>query len=266
LDYTTGRGRTGQEIPLFRCIRHPISYRIAAVDGIPSILDDPSGSSQETSGQTATRILRDKILAGDLDPGTKLNQHHLAAELGMSRIPVRDALRSLASEGLVEVRAHTTAVVSSLSTRDLQELYELRIAIEPSLGRLAVPGLTERHLEEMQEFLHALEGTEATTDWLALNNRFHETMYSAAGRRRSLDMVRTIRRQTDRYTAVYVELNHPVVDAEHRMIYEAAKAGQSVRLEALLTAHISGSYEQMLRYLSEQETGWELRDHTGETR
>jgi DNA-binding GntR family transcriptional regulator len=236
------------------------------VDGIPSVLDDPIGSPQETSGQTATRILRDKILAGDLDPGTKLNQHHLAAELGMSRIPVRDALRSLASEGLVEVRAHTTAVVSQLSTRDLQELYELRIAIEPSLGRLAVPGLTERHLDEMEALLVTLEATKDTNDWLALNNRFHETMYAAAARRRSLDMVRTIRRQTDRYTAVYVVLNHPVVDAEHRMIHEAAKSGQAVRLEALLTAHISGSYEQMLRYLSAEETATESQDHTGDTR
>jgi DNA-binding GntR family transcriptional regulator len=236
------------------------------VDGIPSVLDDPIGSPQETSGQTATRILRDKILAGDLDPGTKLNQHHLAAELGMSRIPVRDALRSLASEGLVEVRAHTTAVVSQLSTRDLQELYELRIAIEPSLGRLAVPGLTERHLDEMEALLVILEATKDTNDWLALNNRFHETMYAAADRRRSLDMVRTIRRQTDRYTAVYVVLNHPVVDAEHRMIHEAAKSGQAVRLEALLTAHISGSYEQMLRYLSAEETATESQDHTGDTR
>lgn len=236
------------------------------MDGIPSVLDDPIGSPQETSGQTATRILRDKILAGDLDPGTKLNQHHLAAELGMSRIPVRDALRSLASEGLVEVRAHTTAVVSQLSTRDLQELYELRIAIEPSLGRLAVPGLTERHLDEMEALLVNLEATKDTNDWLALNNRFHETMYAAADRRRSLDMVRTIRRQTDRYTAVYVVLNHPVVDAEHRMIHEAAKSGQAVRLEALLTAHISGSYEQMLRYLSAEETATESQDHTGDTR
>jgi DNA-binding GntR family transcriptional regulator len=236
------------------------------VDGIPSVLDDPIGSPQETSGQTATRILRDKILAGDLDPGTKLNQHHLAAELGMSRIPVRDALRSLASEGLVEVRAHTTAVVSQLSTRDLQELYELRIAIEPSLGRLAVPGLTERHLDEMEALLVNLEATKDTNHWLALNNRFHETMYAAADRRRSLDMVRTIRRQTDRYTAVYVVLNHPVVDAEHRMIHEAAKSGQAVRLEALLTAHISGSYEQMLRYLSAEETATESQYHTGDTR
>ena len=221
---------------------------------------DP-GSAQETSGQTATRILREKILAGDLHPGTKLNQHHLARELGMSRIPVRDALRSLASEGLVDVRAHSTAVVSLLSAQDLQELFELRIAIEPPLGRLSVPGLGERHFAEMATLLGQLDEADDTRTWLELNNRFHETMYAGAERRRSLDMVRTIRRQTDRYTAVYVELNRSVVDSEHRMIFEAARLGQSVRLEALLKAHISGSYEQMLRYLSDEETESEPSSH-----
>ncbi len=235
------------------------------MDGIPSMSGDPR-SPQETSGQTATRILRERILSGDLHPGTKLSQHHLAQALGMSRIPVRDALRSLASEGLVDVRAHSTAVVSRLSTEDLQELYELRIAIEPALGRLAVAGLTEGHFREMEALLDELENTSETPRWLSLNNRFHETMYAAADRRRSLDMVRTIRRQTDRYTAIYVELNHPVADVEHRMIFETSRQGHSVRLEALLTAHISGSYEQMLRYLSEQETAPESRDHTGEAR
>lgn len=221
---------------------------------------DP-GSAQETSGQTATRILREKILAGDLHPGTKLNQHHLARELGMSRIPVRDALRSLASEGLVDVRAHSTAVVSLLSAQDLQELFELRIAIEPPLGRLSVPGLGERQFAEMATLLGQLDEADDTRTWLELNNRFHETMYAGAERRRSLDMVRTIRRQTDRYTAVYVELNRSVVDSEHRMIFEAARLGQSVRLEALLKAHISGSYEQMLRYLSDEETESEPSSH-----
>jgi len=220
----------------------------------------------ETSGQAATRIIREKILAGDLDPGTKLNQHRLAAELGMSRIPVRDALRSLAGEGLVDLRAHSTAVVASMSIQDLQELYELRTAIEPSLGRLAVPGLAEHHFAEMDRALFRMEQTTDTVTWLALNNLFHETMYSAAGRTRSLRMVRHIRRQTDRYIAVYLVVNHALADAEHRMILDASRHGYATRVEALLTAHITASYEQMLRYLAREETVAGSRDHTGTAR
>lgn len=237
------------------------------MDGIPSEGDGrPSPHpvpGPETSGQTAARIIREKILSGDLDPGTKLNQHQLAAELGMSRIPVRDALRSLAGEGLVDFRAHTTAVVAELSMADLQELYELRIAIEPALGRRAIPYLSTRHFREMSAILDRLEATADTVSWLALNNRFHATLYAAAARRRSLDMVKLIRRQTDRYTAIYVELNLDVANTEHRMIFEAARGGQGTRLEALLTAHISASYEEMLRYLAKEEREAVGRDHTG---
>ncbi len=202
-----------------------------------------------TAGQKATSVIRERILAGDLEPGAKLSQHRLAAELGMSRIPVRDALRSLAAEGLVSVTANTTATVAELSPQDLQELYEIRISLEPRLGRLAIPNLTDRDFAAMEQLLAAMKSTRETEEWLPLNNQFHEVMYRAADRQRSLEMVRVVRRQTDRYTAVYIELNHELVDTEHRMILEAARQGNPMRLEALITAHISSSYEQMLRFL-----------------
>ncbi len=203
-----------------------------------------------TAGQTATVVIRDRILAGDLPPGTKLSQHQLATELGMSRIPVRDALRSLAGEGLVTFRDNATALVAPLSMEDLQELYELRISLEPRLGRLAIPNLTESHFTEMEAMIERMASITETDVWLPLNNRFHEILYTAAERQRSLDIVGVIRRQTDRYTAVHIELNYGQVDMEHRMILEAARRGNPTRIEALITAHISSSYEQMLRYLA----------------
>lgn len=206
----------------------------------------------ETAGQAATRVIRERIVSGELEAGTKLSQHELAADLGMSRIPVRDALRSLAGEGLVDLRARATAVVTPLTMEDLEELYDLRISLEPRLGRRAVPHLEENNYRELAEQLETMEATTEPGVWLELNNRFHETLYRAAGRPRSLDMIRVIRRQTDRYTAVYIELNHAQADTEHRMILDAARNGQTTRIEALLTAHISASYEQMLRYLASE--------------
>jgi DNA-binding GntR family transcriptional regulator len=200
----------------------------------------------------ATSAIRERILTGDLEPGAKLSQHRLADELGMSRIPVRDALRSLADEGLVEVGANSAAVVAKLSMQDLQELYEIRISLEPRLGRLAIPNLLPRHFDEMEDLLARMESVADVNDWLPLNNRFHETLYQAADRERSLKIVRVTRRLTDRYTAIYVQLNHELVGAEHQMILEAARNGHPTRLEALITAHISSSYEQMLRFLANE--------------
>ncbi len=215
-----------------------------------------------TAGQKATSVIRDWILAGDLEPGAKLSQHRLATELGMSRIPVRDALRSLAAEGLVTVTATTTAGVAELSPADLQELYEIRISLEPRLGRLAIPNLTQDDFAAMEGLLDRMAATRQTDHWLPLNNRFHEIMYAAAGRSRSLEIIRVVRRQTDRYTAVYIELNHDVVDVEHRMILEAARHQNPIRLEALITAHISSSYEEMLRFLDSEGRAPE-REKTG---
>ena len=235
-------------IGITHCIGSAIGWCIPPA----AIGQERMASSTKTAGQTATSAIRDRILAGDLAPGAKLAQHRLATELGMSRIPVRDALRSLAAEGLVEVRDNSTAVVASLSMQDLQELYEIRISLEPRLGLLAIPNLTSHHFAEMDDLLDRMESVHETAAWLPLNNRFHETLYSAAKRDRSLHIIRLIRRQTDRYTAVYVQLNHEMVDAEHRMILEAARNGQPTRIEALLTAHISSSYEEMLRYLTNE--------------
>jgi DNA-binding GntR family transcriptional regulator len=211
------------------------------------------GHPTKTAGQTATSAIREWILAGDLEPGAKLSQHRLATRLGMSRIPVRDALRSLAAEGLVTVSANTTAVVAELSMTDLQELYEIRISLEPRLARLALPNLTDLDFALMEDLLATMRTTSDADRWLPLNNRFHEVMYTAADRERSLDIIRVIRRQTDRYTAVYIELNHDLVDTEHRMILDAARHGNPRRIEALVTAHISSSYEQMLRFLGNEE-------------
>ncbi len=225
-----------------------------------------TSSFTKTAGQKATSAIRDWILAGDLQPGTKLSQHRLATELGMSRIPVRDALRSLAAEGLVTVTDNTTAVVAELSPADLQELYEIRISFEPRLGRLAIPNLTPEDFLAMEELLDRMTATEQTDEWLPLNNRFHEVMYAAADRSRSLEIIRVVRRQTDRYTAVYIELNHAVVDVEHRMILEAARQQNPMRLEALITAHISSSYEEMLRFLGNEGRAPELEKTGAKTR
>lgn len=130
-----------------------------------------------TAGQSAAIAIRRRILSGNLAPGAPLNQNDLAVELGMSRIPIRDALRLLAAEGLVQLRAHATASVTPLSLDDLEELYELRLALEPSLCRIAAPHLTAADLLELEEKLDEM-GTLTDPDrWPALNNEFHHILY-----------------------------------------------------------------------------------------
>ena len=124
-----------------------------------------------TAGQSAARVIRQRILTGELAPGAMLNQNELAEEFGMSRIPIRDALRQLSAEGLVQLRAHATASVTPLSIHDLEELYELRLSLEPKLCGIAAPHLTAADIEELGHTLHALETTTDTDNWLRAQQR-----------------------------------------------------------------------------------------------
>lgn len=206
-----------------------------------------------TAGQAAARLIRDRILSGEYGPGALLHQSELAAQFGMSRIPIRDALGALAAEGLVELRAHATASVTPLTVDDLQELYEIRTAHEPKLTAMALPRLTSEDMSEMASLLGVMESAGDETEWLAANNRFHRIMYCRAPRPRGVAIVDRSRMQTDRYTRVYTAIDRVDADAEHRLILSAVRNGQVARLEALVRAHLSAGYETMLQVLGEDQ-------------
>ncbi len=226
---------------------------LAHPPSVHGLVRDGDGGFRRTAGQTAAHLIRQKILSGDLAPGTVLNQNDLAISLGMSRIPIRDALRSLAAEGLVDMRDNSPASVSALGLDDLAELYDLRLALEPGLCSRALSRITDADLEEMQRSLAELQQVSDPEEWLRLNDSFHEILYRRSGRPRSIEIVRQTRQATARYTRIYHLFDRPTVEVEHRLIFEAARAGHSRRLAALVAAHLSDGYETMLRYLARQE-------------
>lgn len=174
--------------------------------------------------------------------------------MGMSRIPVRDALRSLANEGLVQMRANATASVSPLSLDDLAELYDIRLALEPDLCTIALPHLTTADLRDIERALIDLEAASEAEDWLRLNDLFHERLYSRSNRPRTVEIVGRARQATGRYTRIYHRFDRSTVETEHRLIFEAARAGHGRRLAALVAAHLSDGYETMLRYVAQRES------------
>ena len=124
--------------------------------------------------------VRDRILHGDYAEGTPLRQDAIAAEMGVSRIPVREALRQLEAEGLVTFSPHVGAIVSTLSLDEIREVFELRAVIEADLLRRAFPHLGELDVERAYGVLEKYEGALAAGDvraWGALNWEFHSTLY-----------------------------------------------------------------------------------------
>lgn len=142
--------------------------------------------------------LRRRILSGQLAPGTPLRQEALAEELGVSRIPLREAIRLLSSEGLVDLRPHRGAYVAPLSMEEVREFFDLRVQLEPWLLRLSVPHLTEDDLKQAEALVDIMDNA-AADEWGRLNWHFHETLYRPANRPFALNIVRTLHEKSVRY-------------------------------------------------------------------
>jgi DNA-binding GntR family transcriptional regulator len=212
-------------------------------------------SATTTDGIVAR--LREGILSHELTAGTPLTQAELAKQFGVSRIPVRDALRRLATEGLVDLTPRGSAVVAPLSLADLQELYELRVAVEPLASRLAVPHIGRVQRMVMARCFEEMQHAEDVTAWLASHATFHAQVYLQSGRPRAIALVENLRRLTERYLRVHlshVEATSHLRD-EHQAIMTAVSDGDTEAVESLVRDHLATAHDFILGHLLEHEMG-----------
>lgn len=205
----------------------------------------------ESAAARVARGLRDRVSNGALAPGTTLSQAAIAAEYGVSRIPVRDALQALATDGLVQLHGGT-ATVTPLSIDDLQELYELRGALEPVATRLAVPRVGRAGVARMASLLVLMDDPSTPPgDWVEANAAFHAEVYTLAGRPRSIALVEQLRRLTDRYVYFHLDVVGDVahLQDEHRQILRAVEDHDADAAAELTRLHLASSHDAVLRYL-----------------
>ncbi len=198
--------------------------------------------------------LRDRILRGHYPEGEPLRQDAIAIDLGVSRIPVREALRQLEAEGLVTFSPHRGAVVSTLSIDEITELFELRAEIESDLLRRSIPHMTDAdHVKAaniLAEYERELEGGDVAV-WGQLNWEFHRTLYEPSGREFTLGIVAKLHQHSDRYLRMQLVLTHAERRArdEHRAIAAAAKAGDSKVGVKLMRDHILGAGRALVLFV-----------------
>ncbi len=208
-------------------------------------------TAAESAGSRVAQGLRDRLRTGALAPGTVLSQAEIAAEYGVSRIPVRDALHILSTEGLVDLGV-SGAVVTGLSIAELQELYEMREAIEPVVTAIAVPNVGRAETQQMAALLDRMEA-EGTTpaEWLEANVAFHALIYTRADRPRMVELTEPLRRLTDRYVYLHLDVIGDVehLHEEHRQILAAVRRGDPRQVADLTRLHLATSHDFILRYL-----------------
>jgi DNA-binding GntR family transcriptional regulator len=211
---------------------------------------------QTLTGMTADAV-RERILHGLYPEGEPLRQDAIAEELGVSRIPVREALRQLEAEGLVTFNPHRGAVVSTLSLREIEELFELRALIELDLFRRAVPRIGTEDVTRAKEILDAYETALKKGDvaaWGEMNWQFHSTLFAPADRPFALGVAQKLHQQCDRYLRMQLALTHGELRAneEHRAILAAVRKRDTRRASELLREHILGAGRALRDFLEKE--------------
>jgi len=213
--------------------------------------------ARQTVASMTVDALRERILRGDYPDGEPLRQDAIADELGVSRIPVREALRQLEAEGLVSFSPHRGAIVSSLSLDEIDELFELRAEIECDLLRRAIPCMTKQQLDTALEVLDAFQTAYHAGDvgrWGSLNWHFHAALHAPANRNLTMGVLQKLHQHSDRYFRIHLVLSHGGARAieEHRAIAAAVCQKDVKSACQLMQAHILGAGQSLHELLEAQ--------------
>lgn len=213
---------------------------------------DLEPAPRETFTDAAVARIRGLILSGRLPPGTPLRLHHLASRLGMSAMPVREALRVLEAERLVTFRAHHGATVAELSVEDVEEAYAVRAALEGLAARDGVRNLTEDALAEIRAAFQRMLTAASQGDRDALvehDQVFHRTLYQAGGRPERLRRIVELWESTRRAIPLIYRAWDPLelAIAAHRPIMDAVEARDANAAQRLSRAHTEQAAQRVLR-------------------
>ena len=199
-----------------------------------------NGGEWRTAHEFVRETLRRAILRGDLTGGERLIQADLAAQLEVSTTPVREALRDLATEGLITLDRHRGGVVRELNWDEMEEIRLIREQLEPFAVELAVKGITDAELDEAEELCDLMAEDADLADWVDLNRRFHFLFHGATGAPRLASILKGL----EEAAAVYVaqaQRSHPEIrrraNEAHRAFVEACRARDVGRARTVMSGH-----------------------------
>ena len=194
--------------------------------------------------------LRAHILSGQLTSGEKINQADLAKSLGTSRVPVREALRRLAIEGLVVLLRRLGDVVASVGLHEIDEIFQIRMILEERAGHVAAQRRTPNDVSALERILVAMdraapESAEALTEWAATNRKFHDRLFLSSAQLHLCRLVGMLRDSVERYIRLYVAMHdhRNQAQVEHHEILDAFREGDAAQVGRLCREHCRHTYE-----------------------
>jgi len=203
------------------------------------------------------RQLKDRILSGELPAGAQVKIQEIADETGASAVPVREAIRMLASEGLMELRPRRSPIVAPLELTEITEIANIRLALEPFILRLAIPMHTLETLDKCKALILRDKESSSYTEKVDLNQQFHLALLEPANQPRSLRIISDQYQSVARFAQMLVMRGlgdlRGHIHHEHMDILEEVGSGDADRAAQMLTEHIQSAalrVEQELDRLS----------------
>jgi DNA-binding GntR family transcriptional regulator len=196
-------------------------------------------------GAASERIaasLREAILSGEIAPGQWIRQEEVAARLGASRLPVREALRMLEAEGLTEHEANKGSRVPLLDQHEVDVVYQMRERLEPLALTESLPHLTAGQIEHMEHVQARIESDDGLPEFLLLDREFHLTSYTGCPSEHLVSTISRLWNSTQHHRRAFMLLSGPdrrwVVNSEHRLLLDAIRRKDPVDGERYLSGHI----------------------------
>lgn len=213
-----------------------------------------------TAQEAVLAELRRFIATGRLRPGQQIVQDALAVQLGVSRVPLREALKILEGEGQVTYLAHRGYFVTKLSLSDLLEVYRIREILEAEAVSAAVPQMTAEDIDRLEEAEHDVQAAALIADVIAMtaaNRRFHFALIEACAMPRLVWLIRLLWDATEVYRSVYYNEEHhrELVEAEHRAVVAAVRAGDAATALLVLADHRQHAVDALRPVLEKADAG-----------
>lgn len=202
--------------------------------------------------------LREAILRGDLVAGERLMELQLAAKLGVSRTPIREAIRMLEQEGLAITIPRKGAIVAGMTEKDMQDVLEIREALEELSVQVACDKITDEEIEKLQKNMKNFEHSLKSGDLKKMAQadvEFHDVIYQATDNPKLINMLNNLREQMYRYRVEYLKNpeNHEQLLKEHEAIYKGIVEKDKQAVTNMIRRHISNQVDVVKHIIREQE-------------
>ena len=208
--------------------------------------------------------LRQAILTGELKPGERLMEIHLADKLGVSRTPIREAIRKLELEGLVIMIPRRGAEVAQITEKNLKDVLEVRRALDALCAELACDRITNEEKNKLKAACHAFEEATKTRDAKVIAQAdvaLHDIIVEATGNERLIQLIHNLSEQMYRYRFEYIkdERQHENLVQEHRVIYESIINNDKETAAKAAKLHIDNQEASILHQLREENAAQEKK-------